>query len=128
METSVPPDVVQFIRECVDRLETLDVLLLLQASAGRKLTVRQISDEMRSSALAVESSLEVLLSRGLVSSGGDGYLYRPRTAELEQKTQKLAVCYREKRSAVITIIFSRPGDAVRSFADAFRIKRDPSDG
>lgn len=128
METSVPQDIVQFIRECVDRLETLEVLLLLQSSTGRTWTVQQMTDEMQSSPLAVESSLDVLTIRGLVSATADGYLFRPRTVELESKTQQLAALYRERRAAVITIIFSRSGDAVRSFADAFRIKKGPSDG
>ena len=118
----------QFVRECVDRLETLEVLLLLQSSAGRAWTVQQMSDEMQSSPLAVESSLDVLTVRGLVAGTAEGYLFRPRTPELEAKTQQLAVFYRERRAAVITIIFSRPGDAVRSFANAFRIKKGPSDG
>ena len=128
MDTSVPQDIVQFIRECVDTLGTLEILLLLQSSAGRAWTVKQISDEMRSSPLAAESSLDVLTVRGLVSLIADGYLFRPRTADLESKTRGLAALYQERRAAVITIIFSRRGDAVRSFAEAFRIKKGPSDG
>lgn len=128
METSVPQDIVLFIRECVDTLGTLEILLLLQSSGGRARTVQQISDEIRSSPLAVECSLDVLIVRGLVSQTADGYLFRPRTGDLESKTQRLAALYHERRAAVITIIFSRRGDAVRSFAEAFRIKKGPSDG
>ena len=83
---------------------------------------------MRSSPFAVESSIDVLVVRGLVAAATEGYRFRPRTAELAEKTQRLADCYRERRTAVITVIFSRPTDAVRSFAEAFRIKKGPSDG
>lgn len=128
MEPSIPKDVADFIRECIDRLETLDVLLLLQSARTRTWTVRQVSDEMRSSPLAVESALQTLHSRGLLGKDDDTFVFRPRNAELDEKTSRLAACYREKRTAVITIIFSRPNEAVRSFAEAFRIKKGGSDG
>jgi hypothetical protein len=128
LEPSVPQDIVLFIRECVDTLGTLEILLLLRSSGGKAWTVQQISDEMRSSPLAVECSLDVLIVRGLVTQTADGYLFRPRTGDLGSKTQRLAALYYERRTAVIAIIFSRRGDAVRSFAEAFRIKKGPSDG
>jgi DNA-binding IclR family transcriptional regulator len=123
-ETSVPPDVAQFIRQCIDRLETLDVLLLLQATSSKDWTVQQISDEMRSSLLAAETAIATLLTHGLVSREGSGYRFRPATPGLEEQTQRLAACYRERRAAVITQIVSRRTDSIRSFADAFRIKKD----
>jgi hypothetical protein len=43
-------------------------------------------------------------------------------------TRRLAACYRERRTTVITLIFSRPADAVRSFANAFKLKKGSSDG
>ena len=64
--------------------------------------------ESRSLPLAVESSLDILTLRGLVELTAEGYAFRPRTAELEEKTQELAALYRERRAAVTTIIFSRP--------------------
>jgi DNA-binding MarR family transcriptional regulator len=123
VETSIPQNLVDFIRTCIDGLGTLEILFLLSATPGRSWTIQQISDEMRSSTLAVESSLAVLVDRGLVSRNEDGYLFQPRTIELENRTRELVACYREKRAAVITTIFARPAEAVRSFAEAFRIKK-----
>ena len=129
MEPSIPQDVTHFIRECIDRLETLDVLLLVQSARTRAWTVRQVSDEMRSSPLAVESALQTLHSRGLLEKDEDAFVFRPRSAELDEKTSRLAACYREKRMAVITTIFSRPNEAIRSFAEAFSgSKKGGSDG
>jgi len=119
---------VHFIQRCIDRLETLDLLLLLQSTSGRAWTVRQLSDEMRSSVLAAESALAVLLAQGLVAKEDETYRFRPITPELEESTRRLAACYRERRTAVIAVIFSRPSEAVRSFAEAFRIKKGRSDG
>jgi hypothetical protein len=36
----------------------------------------------------------------------------------------LAAAYRESRVAVIQLVFARPSDPLRSFADAFRMRRD----
>jgi hypothetical protein len=126
-EQSIPEDVAHFLRECIDRLETLDVLLLLQSSRPRAWTARQVSDEMRSSPLAVESALQALLGRGLLATDGTAFSFHPRSADLDEKTSRLAACYREKRTAVISTIFSKPNEAVRSFAEAFRLKKGGSD-
>jgi hypothetical protein len=128
LEQSIPEDLAHFIRECIDRLETLDVLLLLQSTPTRAWTVRQVSDELRSAPQAVESTLQGLLGRGLLAKDGEAFVFRPSSAELEEITSRLAACYREKRTAVITAIFSKPNEAVRSFAEAFRLKKGRSDG
>jgi hypothetical protein len=60
---------------------------------------------------------------GLIVKEGGAYSFRPLTPDLEEKTRKLAACFRERRTAVITFIFSRPAEAVQSFADAFKIKK-----
>ena len=77
VESSIPSDVAQFIRECIDRLETLDLLLLLQAKSGRTWSARQLSDEMRSSPLATESALGTLLAHGIIATENNCYLFRP---------------------------------------------------
>lgn len=128
MEPSIPKDLLHFITTCIDRLETLDVLMLLQSTRGRSWTAPQLSDEMRSSPLAAESALGLLVTKGLVVRKGDAYEFSPATSEMEVLTVRLAACYREKRTAVISAIFSRPSDSVRSFAEAFRLKRGGSDG
>jgi len=128
LEPSIPHDLALFIQRCVDRLETLDLLLLLQSNTARAWTVQQLSDEMRSSRFATESALAVLLRHELIANDGDTFRFHPLTPELEQTTQRLAACYRERRTAVIAAIFSRPSEAVRSFAEAFRFKKGGSDG
>ena len=128
LEPSLPEEITHFIRECIDRLETLDVLLLLHASPSRAWTTREVSDEMRSSPLAAETALATLLQHGLVSDDAGRFSFRPKDAKLAETTARLAACYREKRTAVITTIFSRPNEAVRSFAEAFRFKKGRSDG
>jgi hypothetical protein len=128
LEPALPADVLHFIRECIDRLETLDVLLFLQAGPERVWTVPQVANEMRSSTLAISGVLETLHRRGLLSREGEGFRFRPREVALKDATARLAICYREKRTAVITAVFSQPSGSVRHFAEAFRFKKGKSDG
>ena len=129
MESPLPEDVKQFIRGCIDRLETLEVLLLLQASGRKVWTSTEVSEQMRSSRLAIETAFAGLVSKGLIiQHAAEGYSYQPQTPELDGAVVRLAACYREKRTAVISFIFSAPSDAVRRFAEAFRIKKGPTDG
>jgi hypothetical protein len=128
LDRSIPEDVLRFIRECIDRLETLDVLLLLQSTPARLWTARHVSDELRSSPEAVQKTLQHLRERGLLAQEGDGFIFKPATPELAESTIRLAACARERRTAVITAIFAQPGEAIRTFAEAFRFKKGGSDG
>jgi len=126
---TLPADILQFIAEYLDSIGTLEVLLLLHSDPARRWTAGELSRELRSSLLSVESSLAILLGRRLaVEEAGGAYRFHAGTRALDEKTSRLAECYRERRTAVITAIFSRPTDAVRSFADAFRFKKDKSNG
>jgi hypothetical protein len=111
MDTSVPKDLAALIWESIDRLETLETLLLLQARADRAWTVAELTLELRSSPTAIEQTVARLVTRALVAAEGQGYRFRPGTPELESKVVRLAACYRERRVAVIQTIFSRPGDS-----------------
>jgi len=128
LERSIPDEVLHFIKECIDRIETLEVLLLLQSAPGRSWTAREVSDQMRSSRLAVQGALDGLHSRGLLEKHDDRFGFHPRRTDLADKTARLASCYRERRTAVITAIIARPNDAVRSFAEAFRFRKGGTDG
>ena len=44
--------------------------------------------------------------------------------ELDQAVVRLAKDYAERRVTVITLIFSKPVDKLRTFADAFRLRKD----
>jgi biotin operon repressor len=111
LERPLPPDVLRFIRDNIDRLGTLDVLLLLHATPAKLWTARQVSDELRSSSIAVQKALLRLRDHGLLVQDRDAFIFLPKTEELERSAARLAACVRERRTAVITAIFSRPEDA-----------------
>ena len=128
LESSIPADVLAFIRRHIHRLETLEVLALLQGTAGRTWTATQVSDELRSSPHTADAALAGLVGHGLVARNKDVYLFDPSSVDLEEQSRRVVACYREKRTAVIAAIFSAPSPAIRSFADAFTLKKGKSDG
>ncbi|MGH7088899.1 MAG: hypothetical protein ACREFQ_08360, partial [Stellaceae bacterium] len=52
------------------------------------------------------------------------YRYQPARAELGATAERLAACYLETRYAVTQAILAAPNNQIRTFADAFRIKKD----
>jgi hypothetical protein len=127
-DSGLPADVVRFVHDCIDRIETLEVLVLLHSDPSRQWTIQELSTHMRSSPIASRIAIDRLVAIGLVAERANGYAFQPKTAELHQHVSNLVGCYREKRTAVVAAIFSRPSDAVRSFADAFRIKKGDPNG
>ncbi len=103
----VPPAVVELVRGSIDRLETLQVLFLLQGTAPRKWTIGDVSRERRSSRYAAEMSLRTLAHHRLLSREEDVYRFAPHTDELAEQAVALAECYRIRPAAVIALIFSR---------------------
>lgn len=106
-QDTIPDRLRQFIWTCIDRLETLDVLLVLCSDATRAWAPQELRQEMRSSPLAVEMALRGLSSKGLVREEDGRFRFHPRTPELDELTRRLAACYRDKRTAIITLIYSR---------------------
>jgi hypothetical protein len=47
---------------------------------------------------------------------------------LDAAVAQLARDYAERRVTIITLIFSKPVDKLRSFADAFRLRKDNPNG
>jgi hypothetical protein len=114
-----------FIAEHIHSVEQVEILLLLVRVPERAWNPRAVSDEIRTDPESAADRLEDLHTRGLVSrqqSSPVGYHYAPRTEELAARVAELAVAYSERRYTVIDLIFAKPSDRIRIFADAFRLR------
>lgn len=120
----LPDEVERFIAEHVDTLEQLEILLLLRAQRSREFTADAVTAELRLGPATAPERLAALAARGFLSCQGVPPLYRyaPNPAT-DQVIGALASVYAERRVAVITRIFSPRTDSVRSFADAFKLRR-----
>jgi predicted ArsR family transcriptional regulator len=130
-EVSLPPRVQRFIELHIDSVEKLEVLLLLRNQPARTWTAASVAQELRIMEASATGRMEDLCARGLLAcEGGTPATYRfaPASSEDAQAVTELASTYAQRRVSVITFIFSRPTDRLKSFANAFRLKKGPGDG
>ena len=103
----VPQEMSAFVHEHIDRLETLHVLLLLQATAPRRWSIRDVSVERQSSAYSAEISLRHLHRAGLLARDERGWFrFEPCASRLIEQTAWLVSWYQARPSSVIALIFS----------------------
>ena len=141
VDDGIPARVKQLITEHVDSVMQLEVLLLLAGQGGqaaRGWTAAELAQQLRVDPAWVDTTLRGLAATGLVTltdSGASGaaaaaapeFRYAPRNAELAATVNELADAYAHRRVTVIGLIFAKPTDKIRSFADAFRLRKDRSD-
>jgi hypothetical protein len=126
-EVHIPEEVRRLVAERISTAEMLEIVLLLAGSPERAWTADEISRQVFTVPAAAIASLEGLVERGLAASdsaSNPAYRYTPATEELRRQVAALAEAYRASRVAVIQLVFARPADPLRSFANAFRMRRD----
>lgn len=101
----IPDTVTQFIRDYIDRLETLEVLALLIATPARAWTTDEISEQMRSSGTASQMALESLVRVELAAVDGQAFRFRPANVGLGDGARTVLDCYRDRGTAVIAAIY-----------------------
>jgi predicted transcriptional regulator len=118
-----PAGVLAFIDQHIESIEQLEVLLFLHAQE-RARTTAEIFREIQSSQASVNIRLKQLEAAGLIIHEAIGQYRMNRSDEALQKTlDELSRCYRTMRVRIIEAIYTRRSDAVRSFADAFKLKK-----
>lgn len=117
----------RLIAERIESAEMLEILLLLARAPERRWTADEVSRQVFTVPAAAIASLEGLVERGLAASdsaSNPSYRYSPSTPVLAQQVEALDEAYRASRVAVIQLVFAKPNDPVRGFAEAFRVRRD----
>jgi hypothetical protein len=126
----LPEAVRRFIADHIDSVEQLEILLLLYQHPERSWTAESVARELRISVLSAGDRLKDMARAAILSrvEGGEGeYCYAPENQQLGEAVAGLATAYSERRVTVINLIFSKPIDKIRTFADAFRLRRDDED-
>lgn len=127
VQGNIRPEVQRFVAEHIQSADQLDILLLLHGSPEREWTAREVSEAVFTVPTSATMRLEQLVETGLlVTKGGadPGYEYSPSTPILRAQVDALAEAYRDDRVAVIQLVFRKPADPLKSFSDAFRLRRD----
>jgi DNA-binding IclR family transcriptional regulator len=125
MPTAIPHSVQLLLRERIQSIAQLEVLLSLRAAPATIHCVAELAKELYTPESMTASLLEGLRTRGLaerVEGAPSGYRYAPKTAELARAVDELAQLYQQRRVTIINLIYSNPVKTLQDFADAFRIR------
>ena len=131
-ESDISPAIRDFVVEHIDSVLQLEVLLLLFAQRERAFTTTEISEELRIDANWVDGQLSRMCISGILictsQSNVFSYQYQPARKDLDDAVKGLADAYVQRRVSVVSLIFNKPIDRLKNFADAFRLRKDKSDG
>jgi predicted transcriptional regulator len=120
----IPEEVRNFLLQCIDSVEQLEVLLLLHRTPEQAWSPETVAQALYSNPGSIQRRLAGLHANGLLAStASSAYRYQPKTSALDATVRLLADTYRERRVAVITVIASKPMENVRAFSDAFRLRK-----
>lgn len=128
-ETNIPAEVRRLLAEHIDSVEQLEMLLLLFRS-GTEWTVDAVGEELRTSRASVLRRIQDLTQRRFLvrGSGPESYRFAKDNESRNAAVEALARVYAERPYTVIDLIFSKPIDNLRVYADAFRFRKGDSDG
>ena len=130
-EADIPQHVRDFVIAHIDSVLQLEVLLMLFAQPDHGFGADDISRQMHLDAAWVAEQLAGLCAAGALTCTpppNQVYRYQPARPEIDQAVRGLADAYAQRRVSVIGLIFSKPIDRLKSFADAFRLRKDNPGG
>lgn len=124
MPTSrLPLDIKDFLTEHIDSVGQLEILFLLLDRQGSEWTVQKLSNELRSNQTVINNHLSHLIAHKLITKTDNGYVYDLQGEE-DERVRKLHASYKEMPVSVIAFLYEKPKDKLKSFADAFKFKKD----
>jgi predicted transcriptional regulator len=121
-ERDIPNTVKDFVFRSIDSAEQLEILLLLFSDKQRAVSVKELSDLLRSSPGSIEKRMKTLVEQELVMTTGDGsarYRFNFENHNAVEVIDQLVEVYKTHRYGILEIIFS-PLKKSRDFADAFK--------
>jgi hypothetical protein len=120
----LPAELTGFLLRTVDSVAELEALLLAHGNPAIEWDAAVLAARLYVPERAAQDVLVALHRRGLLHPAGERYAYQPASDALRQSVDQLAVWYPRALVAITRLIHSKPGAAVRGFADAFRLRED----
>lgn len=116
----------RFVCERLPSLEQIEIVLLLRGDRARAWSALEVSQSLGTPPESTAMRLFLLNSNGVVAFEGGGiprYRYADDTA-LEPLFEELTNAYAQRRDALVALVGGQQtADPLRSFADAFKLKK-----
>ena len=126
-QADIPEGVRAFVAQHIESAELLETLLLVHSAPDREWSPDQVARSIYTVPASATRRLEQLVDMKLASSNGaadPAYRFAPGTPAQRGQVDALAAAYRANRVGVINLIYSPAPDPLRSFADAFKLRKD----
>jgi DNA-binding Lrp family transcriptional regulator len=137
LSEEIAHDIRAFMLAYVSSYEQLELLLLLRREAPAAWPLARVAEALAIPHASAAVSLEELARRGLLRGegcrGDAAYCFDPADASTTDLVARLARAYDERRVAVIDLMSTNAIDrirksALRTFAEAFRVRGPKKDG
>jgi DNA-binding transcriptional ArsR family regulator len=116
-----------FIRDHIADVDAAELLLQLAREPGRQYDVASLLGALNPTGITEPTArrhLALFEERGLIQSAEAGrYRYSPATPEVDDCVQALMRVYNARPVTMVRMIYALRDEKIRSFADAFRIKK-----
>jgi hypothetical protein len=122
---TISPDLERFVVEYLPSIGHLEAMLHLHRDRAQWWTAEGLARVLGVSEPAANQILEELCSANLLAvrvGSALAYQYAPGSRELETVASELVEALRFARPRIYTLITSRSTQALRQFADAFRLR------
>lgn len=127
-EPELPATLIDFLNETVLTYPAAVLLVFLSRTPGQSWTAESVADAMKPdlmSPTAVQEFAGHFARAGLLRFQADGsFVYDPPSEAARTAVIELARAYDERPVTLVRTIYSIANVKLRSFADAFRLKRD----
>jgi hypothetical protein len=126
-QNKIPEDIRAFTYKYLTSLEQLEVLCQFVNNPNVEYDASMLNQTLRTNIESIENRLEDLFNKGflvLKNSEKKVYQYGPRTDKLHSEARAITRFYKDNYHSMINLIYSRPMDNIRSFADSFKLRKD----
>ena len=113
------------IRNSIKSAWALELLLFIRRGETRAWTVAELAAELRSNqSLTTDILASFKKAQLVIEEPAGSFRYTPATAELSDAVRQLDEIYAERPFTLIKEIISAPNDKIRSFVEAFKLRKD----
>ena len=115
----------RFIREQIQTVPKLEVLLLLHREQSHPFTLAEVANELGFENETAREQLMALEAIGLIETNSEKskYSYHPANKRLSSIANRLAVAYPKQRVPILSAILAEEPNKVRRFVEAFKCAR-----
>jgi predicted ArsR family transcriptional regulator len=123
----IPSDVKEFLYANIDSVDQLEILRLVVGEPQKEHSALSLAQELQVPLQTVEQHVTALAGRGLLAITSQQPLtckHGPQSNEFEAGVQDLVKTYLERPVSLIKMVYEKPKEQIKTFADAFRLKKE----